>query len=389
MNYIKTQLTFLDYVLDNKVADIHLLITQQSNGGGGSHYQLIFYGQHSFSQTDTLQYNIKPNSTDFENRDLLVKYIQLGLIPFLSKTPAIESITIQLKEQTINNSTAPLETSKDPWNYWVYRLGINGNINGDAVYKGFHYNGNVSAGRVTDKSKISFGLSFGKNRDSYQFSDSSGATKILVKNENYDFSHQYVRSLSTHFSVGYDVGLSRSTFTNYKERILFRPAVEYDIFPYKDVNNKLFTIKYGVDITDNRYFDTTLYSKLQETLIGQEFDVALTYNQKWGTVNLSSNFHTYFTNFRFYNIGLGGGLNVRISGGLSFNVFLFGNVLRDQIYLPRGQASEQQILTRQRQLATNFSYFSYFGISYRFGSKLNNFVNPRFNGGSGNFSFSN
>ena len=389
MNYFKTQIKFVDYVLDNQAADIHLLITQQNNGGGGSQYQLIFYGQNRFHQSDTLDFNTKANNTEFENRDLMVKYIQLGLLPFISKTKAIENISLNLKEEGTTDSTGKGQTTKDPWNYWVYKVGVNGNINSDANYKSLNYNGNISAGRVTDKLKVSFNLSVGKNRNSYTYTDASGTTKITVKNENYEFSHQLAKSISEHWSIGYDLGLSRSTFNNYKFRTFLRPAIEYNVFPYKDVNNKLFTIRYGVDITSNQYFDTTLYFKRYETLPGQELDATLTYNQKWGTVNLFSSYHSYFNNLKHYNLSLGGGVNVRISGGLSFNVFLFGNILRDQIYLPKGQATFQDILTRQRQLATNFSIFSFFGINYRFGSKLNNFVNPRFNSGGGNFFFSN
>lgn len=389
MNYIRTQITFVDYVLDNKAADIDLLITQQNNGGGGSQYQLIFFGQNRFHQSDTLRFNVKPTNTDFETRDLMVKYIQIGLLPFLTKTQAIENFSIQLKDESKKDSAGKVQSTKDAWNYWVFRAGINGNINTDANYKSFSYNGNISASRVTDKSKVSFNLNMGKNRNTYEYNDGTTTSKITVKNENYDFSHQLVKSVSEHWSVGYDLNISRNTFNNYKMRITLRPAVEYDVFPYKDVNNKLFTIRYGLDVTNNQYFDTTVYFKKHETLPGQEADIALTYNQKWGTVNIFSSYHSFLTNLKRYNLSLGGGVNVRISGGLSFNVFIFGNYLRDQIYLPKGEASLQDILTRQRQLATNFSLFSFFGISYRFGSKLNNFVNPRFNSGGGNFFFSN
>lgn len=387
MNYLKTQITFVDYVLDSKASDIHLLSTQQSNGGGGSQFQLIFYGQNRFNQVDTLRFNTKPNSTEFEIRDLLVKYIQLGLLPYLSKTTGIENISLTIKDNNKNDSSVASKPTKDPWNYWVYRIGVNGNINKDANYNSLNTNGNISASRVTDKSKLSFNLSVGKNKNTYQYDDGTTVTKINVKNENFDFSHQFVKSLNQHWSLGYDVGVLRNTFNNYALRSYIRPAIEYNIYSYKDVNNKLFTIRYGLDVANNQYFDTTLFFKKKETVPGQELDISLTYNQKWGTVNTFASYHSFLNNLVKYNLSVGGGVNVRISGGLSFNVFLFGNVLRDQIYLPKGSASFQDILTRQRQLATNFSIFSFFGISYRFGSKLNNFVNPRFN--SSNFFFSN
>jgi len=40
--------------------------------------------------------------------------------------------------------------------------------------------------------------------------------------------------------------------------------------------------------------------------------------------------------------------------------------------------ANEKYLTRRRQLQSNFNIFANFGFNYRFGSKLNNFVNPRF-----------
>ncbi|NUR56216.1 MAG: hypothetical protein HOQ29_17375, partial [Acidobacteria bacterium] len=85
-----------------------------------------------------------------------------------------------------------------------------------------------------------------------------------------------------------------------------------------------------------------------------------------------------------YSVGAEGNLNVRLFKGFSFNIS--GDVVRprDQIYLRRGTATTEEILLRQRQLATNYSYFLGFGVSYSFGSIFNNIVNPRF-GGAGGF----
>jgi len=390
LNFIKTEINYVDFVLDNKAADVHALITQQANGGGGSQYQIIFFGQNNFKgQSDTLRFIAKPNNTDFETRVILVKYLQLGLVPFVSRTTSIENISFQMKENKGADSGAvKIPLTADPWNYWVYRVNANGNINADAVYKGFRYSGNLSANRVTDKIKLSFNFNFSENNNSYEFDDGAGGIdKIEVKNENYQFNHQLVKSLGEHWSVGYDLTASRSTFNNFKFLGVIKPSVEYDVFPYKNVTNKLLTIRYGIDLSENYYFDTTLYGRTHQTLLGQGIDVALTYNQKWGTINLSGNYHNYLNNPSYYNIGLGGGVNIRITGGLSFNIYTFGSILRDQLFLPKGEATQQDILTRQRQISTNYNLFSYFGISYRFGSKLNNFVNPRFDGGGGNFFF--
>jgi hypothetical protein len=122
-------------------------------------------------------------------------------------------------------------------------------------------------------------------------------------------------------------------------------------------------------------------------LSGHGTEVNLSFNQKWGSASLGASYHNYFQNWNYYNLGLHTYVSVRISGGLSFNVSVFGELTRDQLYLPKGDATEQEVLTRKRQLASDYNYYTSFGLSYRFGSKLSNFVNPRFEDGGGSYYF--
>jgi hypothetical protein len=59
--------------------------------------------------------------------------------------------------------------------------------------------------------------------------------------------------------------------------------------------------------------------------------------------------------------------------------------VRDQLYLPRGEASDEEVIARQQALSTNFRYFVFTGVRYQFGSMFNSVVNPRFGsmGGGG------
>lgn len=392
MNFIKTEITLVDFVLDNKAADVHVLITEQRNGGGGSQYQLIFFGQNKFSNLkDTLFFNTDPNNTEYEIRKLLVKYLQLGLVPFVTKTEAVKNISIQLKQKEDNNSTAKNQPTKDKWNYWVFRIGANGNFNGEKVYKGASYSGSFSANRITDQLKLSFSLNGNKNKTTYTIEDPTGVSPTLViinNNHSFNFNHQLVKSINQHWSYGYDVDLSNSTFSNYKLQTIFSPAIEYNIFPYKESNNKLLSIRYNLDIIHNQYIDSTIYFKLAETLPGQGLNIVLSLNQKWGSSSVGLHFHNYFIdNLNYYNVGLNGSVNVRITGGLSFNAGFFGGFIRDQRSLSGKNASQQDILIRRRQLASNYNYFTFFGLNYRFGSKLNNFVNPRFESNNSFFFF--
>ena len=144
------------------------------------------------------------------------------------------------------------------------------------------------------------------------------------------------------------------------------------------MNTKFFTVSYSVDIRRNSYFDTTLYDKTKETLVGQGVESNFAFNQKWGTVSFGAKYHNYFHNWKLYKIGFNSQVDIRVTGGLSFNIYTSAELTREQIFLPKGGATPQEVLTRRRQLASGYNFYTFFGINYRFGSKLNNFVNPRF-----------
>src|SRR4030095_3320498 len=133
-NFIKTEINIVDFLLDNQAADLHILITEQETGGGGSQFQLIFFGQNRFKQmTDTLRFNTDPIATDFEERDLLIKYLKLGLTPYIVKAGNGNDIAIEMKTKTDEKKKDTSTTNKDPWNYWVFRAGANGYMNADEV----------------------------------------------------------------------------------------------------------------------------------------------------------------------------------------------------------------------------------------------------------------
>ena len=91
----------------------------------------------------------------------------------------------------------------------------------------------------------------------------------------------------------------------------------------------------------------------------------------------------YLHNLSYNSYGVGGFVDLRIAKGLAFNIGGNYSRVNDQLSLRRGQLSDNQVIARQQQLATNFRYFINFGLSYTFGSIFNSVVNPRFGGGGG------
>ncbi|MEP7373086.1 MAG: hypothetical protein ABI675_06810 [Chitinophagaceae bacterium] len=289
MTFIRTEINLVDFMLDQQAADVHILITEQNTGGGGSQFQFILFGQNAFNKSgDTIRFNSDPNATDFEIREQFISYLKMGLAPFVAKTKSAKDISIEMKSKDhvlTNNPDSLLVAKKDPWNYWVYRIGVNGSINADEVYKSSSFSGNFSATRITEYLKTGFDITGGKNKSTFEYEDANGTKeKFINKNNNYSFWHYLVKGINHHWSWGYEIIFSRETFSNNKNRSLLRTGIEYNIFPYKEVNTKRFTISYVADIRRNIYIDTTLYDKTKETLLGHSIKTNLSFNQKWGIV---------------------------------------------------------------------------------------------------------
>ena len=381
LTFIRSEINIVDFLLDRQAADVHVLINDQNTGGGGDDYQLIFFGQNQFKNIrDTIHFLNDANNTDFEERALLVKYLKIGLTPFVAKTKLAGEIDIKMKSENATDSTKKQDVfTKDPWNYWVFRVESYNSVSLDAVYKQTSFNGYLSATKITDDIKIAFSLNGGKNKNVFEYTDDNGnLEKFTNINNNYEFSQYTIWSLTDHWSMGYEFNASRNTFSNNKFRTMVRSGLEYNIFPYKQVNTKSFRLAYILDARRNTYIDTTLYDKTKETLYGHSLSAKLSINQKWGTVSFGTEYHNYFHNWKYLNLEGNIELEIRITGGLSFSIYSSGSLIRDQLYLPKEGATAQEVLTRRRQLASGYSFFNHFGISYRFGSKLNNFVNPRF-----------
>ncbi len=94
-DYMRQNISFVNFVRDRKVADVHVIITYQNTGSGGEEYQLKFFGQNKFEGTaDTLKFTTTPDNTGDEIRILRLNMLKLGLMQFVAKTDLASEISI-------------------------------------------------------------------------------------------------------------------------------------------------------------------------------------------------------------------------------------------------------------------------------------------------------
>ncbi len=376
--YFRTTLTFVDHVRDREVADVHVLITGQTTGSGGTEATLTFFGRGPFNGiNDVLTYPSPPNAASDVVRAGLVKALKLGLTRYVSHSPAAANLQINVAGTTQAVAQA---ATKDPWDHWVMRLSVSGNLSGESLASSSSYYGSASASRTTDTWKINFSAN-GNYRDSwYDFGDGEIYTTI---SRSSSVNALVVRSVSPHWSVGGRASVSSSTYSNLSSSINAAPAIEYDVFPYAESTRRLLTLHYSIGATNNRYREVTLYDKDQETVGVHTLAIGVSARQPWGQINTSIDLSQYLTIKDKYRAESWGSVNLKVGKGLSLNAGGGVSWIRDQISLPKGEATRDEVLVRQRQLATSYDYSVFFGLSYTFGSIFNNVVNPRFGSSGG------
>jgi len=379
-DYFRTEIPFVDYVRDRKDASLHVLVTSQTTGGGGIAYTINFIGLRELAGVaDTLTYTAPQSSTEDQKRSGLARKFKLGLVRYVARTSLGDQLQIGFSRPAA--AASPVKTNtRDAWNLWVFRTSANGNFSGEKSQRFTSLRGSVSANRTSEAWKSRNSVSGNYNESKFTF---SGGSKFANYSHSYGANQLLVKSLGPHWSAGERVVLSSSTFLN--QRLLLRaaPAVEYNIFPYSESTRRQLTIQYSVGLNSYSYEDTTIFDKLSEVRADQTLTASLALKQPWGSVSTSIEGAALLDDFSKRRAVLFNFLDLRLFKGFNFNMFASVSLVRDQLYLAKGELSDEDILIRRRQLASSYTYFGGVGLSYTFGSIFNNVVNPRFEGASG------
>jgi len=379
LDFFRREIPYVNYVRDRRDADLHLLITTRRTGAV-TEFQLTFVGRRTRAGiADTLIYASSRTDTQDEQRAGLARTIKMGLMPYLAGTPLADRIRIVFTPRETGRPTAA-RPEDDPWNFWVFRLRGGGNLNGEETTKRYGINGSFSANRTTEDWKITLVVRGNYNESRFDLNDS---TTFVNTTHSYGASGLLVRSISDHWSIGGRLAASSSTFLNQDLKLRAAPGIEFNIFPYDQSSSRQLTVQYNIGINRVNYEQETIFNRTEETIFDQSLSVALNFVQPWGRSNVSLVGTTFLDDLDRNRLDLFGSVNIRFFRGLSFNIF--GNVsrIRDQVFLPKGGASDEEILLRRRQLQTGFRYFTSLGFTYTFGSIFNNVVNPRFDSGGG------
>ncbi len=369
-DFIKREITFVNYVRDQRDAQLAIIRTFRETGGGGTEYTFFFEGLREFKGiNDTLKLSAPPAETIENIRRGIVRTIMTGLIRYVSKTPLINHFNISYTEP--DSFVEPT----DPWNSWVFQAGIHSSLSSEKSYSSFSFYGNLSANRTTETSKTEMSLHYDRDRSRFSF---EGGDDYINTNKSFGTSLEHIISLGEHFSAGGFGGFASSDYRNLKARFSLMPGVEYNFFPYSQSTRRQLSIRYLVGYENNNYLDTTIYEKIKEGLFSQRLTMAFSLVERWGSVSLNGSYRNYLHDFSKRNLSVSGRLNLRVVKGLSLSLGGRVSVIHDQLSLRKGNLTLEEMLLRRTELATQYRFNTSIGISYTFGSIFNNVVNPRF-----------
>jgi hypothetical protein len=369
---IKNTINFVDYAAEASRAQINVHVTSRETEAGETEYTVLFTGLGEYEgDNDELKFSTAKDKPEDEKQKELTNLIKMSLLRYVGKTPLSDRVSISFMDRV-----EPTDV-EDKWNFWVFSLSGDTFLSGEESYKSNMLSGSFSANRVTPELKIRVSLSAYIDKSEFNYDDEV----IKSDSDSQTISGLVVKSISEHWSVGAFFAASSSTYSNIDLSLNPAPAIEYNMFPYSESTTHQLRLLYRLNYKSVRYREETIYEKTYENLWQQSLEIAFEVKKRWGTASASLEGSHYFHDFEKNRIRLTGELSLRLIKGLNFNIYGRYSRIRDQLSLPREDLTIEEVLLRQKQLATSYTYSLSVGLSYTFGSLKSKVVNPRFGTG--------
>lgn len=376
-DFLRREVTGVDWMRDREDAQVHLLVSRQSTGGGGSRLTLDFLGREELEGHDTrVEFSVRANLARERVLTRLARRIELGLAGYLARLPEGERFRLARVEAEEGEETgeAPVP-EEDPWNLWVFRVSTGGSFSAQERTDRIRVSGSLSADRVAEEMKVELDLRGRYAESNFELADTTTVTSI---SRSYGMDGLVVWSLGPHWSTGLEFEADHSTFRNREFAARVAPGLEYSLYPYEESERRQLTALYTVGPRTFNWRERTVFGETSETRLQQELELSMDVQEPWGQAGGRLTASSFLDDFSQNRLELFANVDFRLFRGLSLGLFGQAARIRDQINLPQGDATDQEILLRQQELRTGFEYSLRLQLSYTFGSIHSNVVNPRF-----------
>lgn len=372
---LQKAIPFVTVVNEPAGADVQITVSNQAG-----QWTLAATGSGRFAGLDrTITFEIAPTASADEAASDLARFMKLLLAEYAADTSAGTRLDVRFARPAAASQTQPLQQDqKDPWNYWVFRLNANTNMSGEQSSSDRSFSFSASANRTTEQWKLRLSSYRNLSRSSFDLDET---TTVKSRVSDWSVEGLAVKSLGPRWSLGVTSSLVGNSFSNARRVARIDPGIEFDWFPYSESSRRSLTFIYTVGTAHYDYLKETIFSKLEETVWQHSARSALGLRQPWGSVGASMVFIQQLSAPDRTRLGFNANMNIRLLRSLTLSASGNYSRIRDQFTLEKGDATDEEVLLRQRQLATGYRYSFSIGFGYAFGALSNPTVNPRFGGG--------
>ena len=373
-DYLRAEVDLVEYVRDRTDADVHILITSAETGARGREYTLAFIGQGRLASISrTLKVTSEASDSEDRVRSALATALTVGLLPYIAPDAVPPGLSV---EAAITAEAAPVGgAADDPWHRWIFSLNGNASLESEESTREREWELTIGADRITPEWKFTLGATFNQRREEFDLDEDQPLT---VERRDRSVEGVTVWGLGEHWSIGGTGQIASSTFDNTRVNVRLAPAVEWNFFPYSMYTRRQLRVLYAVGGSFTRYYEETLFFKTEESRARQELSTTYEQREPWGTLEGRVEWSNYFPGLSTHRVSVDGEVDLRITRGLSVSLEASASRIRDQLSLPRRNATPEEVLLRLRQLSSDFEVSLEFGITYQFGSRFASIVNPRF-----------
>ena len=372
-DYLRDEIKFVDFVHQAQDADVHILSTTSDTGGGGRETVLRLVGRGRFTGHDQeLRAISQTAEAEATRRERIKRTVEVGLAAYLAREGLPANVSIEVGGEREEGGR---RQGDDPWNSWVFSVRGSADFNIEETQRDRSWNIEAGADRITEAWIMTFGTGFNKEIEEFDLDEDEPLKAVRHERTGSWF---VAKSLGPHWSFGLDGQVESSTFGNTKFAWQTAPAIEYSFFPYSEYARRQLRFMYGVGVAHARYNEITLFDKLEETHPVHEAEIAFERQEPWGSMDVNLDFNQFLHDLSKYRLEASGELSWRITRGLSIDMEGSISRVRDQLALPRRDATQEEVLLRLRELQSAYEISFDIGFTYSFGALYNNVVNPRF-----------
>jgi hypothetical protein len=263
-DHFRTEIDFVNWVRDRTLADVHLIVTSNQTGGGGNVFTLDFIGQGDLQgDDDELALTVIATDTEDEVLTALTGVMAAGLARYSAAIGQAASVAISAIDPggVSTDELVGAEQVDDPWNFWVFEIGADIELEGEDFENQRQYEGRFDASRTTETWKFELDAFGSWTREEIQLD--SGEVEIDERN-NWNVDFLLARAIGAQWSLGLVAGAGASSRLNQEFGADASVALEYSFLPYVEAPRRSLTAVRLLEMPGHRLIDALFLDELDQ-----------------------------------------------------------------------------------------------------------------------------